>query len=140
LFGYDFEMDHKNLTQGENPRADVEVPAESLMLEKPTLTIPHKGGKRMGVGSWEYKVLERWIAGGAKGLPKNNATLKAKRLRSAPSLSGRTERARTSLNSADIKPTTSRSPRSIHAASSRWENGAIRTSSSSTTTALFPFR
>ncbi|MGE3313655.1 MAG: DUF1549 domain-containing protein [Planctomycetaceae bacterium] len=77
LFGYDFEMDHKNLTQGENPRADVEVPAESLMLEKPTLTIPHKGGKRTEIGSWEYKVLERWIADGAKGLPKNNATLKA---------------------------------------------------------------
>lgn len=76
LFGYDFKMDHENLTKGENPRADVEVPTESLMLEKPTLAIPHKGGKRMEVGSWEYTVLHRWIAGGAKGLPSDNASLK----------------------------------------------------------------
>lgn len=68
LFGYDFKMDHENLTKGDNPRVDLEVPVESLMLEKPTLTIPHKGGKRLAVDSWQHRVFVRWIEGGAKGL------------------------------------------------------------------------
>ncbi len=75
LFGYDFKMDHENLTKGEEPRADVESPAESLMLEKPTLAMPHKGGKRMEVGGWEYTVLLKWIAGGAKGVEKGQGEL-----------------------------------------------------------------
>ncbi len=67
LFGYDFQMDHEGLTQGDEPRVDVEYPEESLALEKPTLTIPHRGGKRLEVGSWEYRVFLNWIKGGAKG-------------------------------------------------------------------------
>lgn len=69
LFGYDFKMDHEAFTTGDNPRVDKEVPAESMMLEKPTLTLAHKGGKRMEVGSWQYKVFLRWIQEGAKGNP-----------------------------------------------------------------------
>jgi len=68
LFGYDFKADHDALLAGENPRVDLEEPEASLILEKATLSLPHKGGKRMDVGSWEYHVFHRWIASGAKGV------------------------------------------------------------------------
>jgi hypothetical protein len=65
LFGYDFDMDHKGLME----RLDVDDPAESYVLHKPTLTEPHEGGKRMDVGSWEYNMFLRWIQEGAAGTP-----------------------------------------------------------------------
>jgi hypothetical protein len=34
LFGYDFAADHEALTGGENPRADVKRPADSLLFYK----------------------------------------------------------------------------------------------------------
>ncbi len=72
LFGYDFKMDHDNLTGGESPRVDLENPAESLMLQKPTLAVAHKGEKRLERGSWQHRVLVNWIAAGAKGLADDN--------------------------------------------------------------------
>jgi len=69
LFGYDFPMDHENLTKGDNPRIDREQPAESLILQKPTLSQVHKGGKKLEPDSWQYRVLERWIQAGAIGTP-----------------------------------------------------------------------
>ena len=39
-------------------------PAKSLILLKPTLTIPHGGGKRFAVDSPEYQVISGWIAQG----------------------------------------------------------------------------
>lgn len=68
LFGYDFKSDYEALLKGEKPRVDATDIPESLMLVKPTLEVPHKGGKRMEVGSWEYKLLTRWIQSGAKGV------------------------------------------------------------------------
>jgi hypothetical protein len=72
LFGYDFKMDHDNLTGGDSPRVDVERPAESLMLQKPTLAVAHKGEKRLEPGSWQYRVLVNWVQAGAKGLAGDN--------------------------------------------------------------------
>jgi len=72
LFGYDFKMDHDNLTTGDNPRVDVEKPAESLMLEKPTLAVAHRGEKRLEPGSWQYRLLVNWIQAGAQGLGGEN--------------------------------------------------------------------
>jgi hypothetical protein len=66
LFGYDFEADHNALTAGSAPRVDRDDPESSLMLQKPTLTISHKGGKRLEPGSWQYRVLMQWIRDGAK--------------------------------------------------------------------------
>src|SRR3972149_1516636 len=40
------------------------APERSLMLLKPTGQMPHGGGKRIEVGSDEYKLLRRWIASG----------------------------------------------------------------------------
>lgn len=62
LFGYDFELDHEQLSE----RIDTETPSDSYALQKGTLLEAHEGGKRMDVGSWEYNVFERWIAAGAK--------------------------------------------------------------------------
>lgn len=66
LFGYDFKFDHEQLTTGEEPRALPKDAAASLMLQKPTVAIPHEGGRRMDVDSWQYRLLARWISGGAR--------------------------------------------------------------------------
>ena len=62
LFGYDFKMDHDALVG----RLETDSPTDSFILEKATLVTPHKGGKRMEIGSWEYNVFLSWIKGGAK--------------------------------------------------------------------------
>ena len=41
-------------------------PDESLLLKKATAQIPHEGRRRFEIDSWEYRVLRRWIAEGAK--------------------------------------------------------------------------
>lgn len=71
LFGYDFQLDHDGLTKAEGDkeaRVDREFPEDSLMLLKPTMALPHKGGKRLEEGGWEYNVFLTWIKGGAKGV------------------------------------------------------------------------
>lgn len=73
LFGYDFAADHEALTSGDEPRANVKDPAASLILQKPTLTIDHEGGKRMDVGSWQYNILRRWVEAGAPGIKADEA-------------------------------------------------------------------
>ncbi len=71
LFGYDFDFDQKNMLgtgdEGE-PRVNLDKPAESLALQKPTMQVEHAGGQRMKAGSWQYRVLHRWIEGGAKSV------------------------------------------------------------------------
>ncbi|HJZ66942.1 MAG TPA: DUF1549 domain-containing protein, partial [Blastocatellia bacterium] len=65
LRGYDPELDYTVLTrQAAGRRTNKLEPAKSLILLKPTLTIPHGGGKRFEVGSLEYQVIAQWIANG----------------------------------------------------------------------------
>lgn len=71
LFGWDFKSDHENLID----RVDVDHPAGSYALHKPTLQEPHEGGRRMDVGSWEYNLLLSWIQGGAQPRPEEPAEL-----------------------------------------------------------------
>lgn len=68
MFGYDFEADHTALTGGDEPRVDLTKPDESLIIYKPTHEDDHGGGERFKAGSWEHRLLRRWIEGGAKGL------------------------------------------------------------------------
>src|SRR3989442_2548155 len=42
LFGYDFKADMEALRASDHKRVDLEVPEASLILDKPTLAIPHK--------------------------------------------------------------------------------------------------
>ncbi len=68
LRGYDPEIDYYTLThQALARRTDRMEPAKSLILLKPTLTIPHGGGRRFAVGSPEYQIISGWIA---EGMPK----------------------------------------------------------------------
>lgn len=66
LRGYDPEADHFTLTrQALGRRVDLQDPARSLVLLKPTLAISHGGGQRLEVGSTDYHKLADWIAEGA---------------------------------------------------------------------------
>lgn len=71
LFGYDFEADHRAITQdADGGEAEVRVnlrePAKSLLVMKPTVQMKHKGKERIRKDSWEHQLLLRWIASGAK--------------------------------------------------------------------------
>lgn len=66
LRGYDTMHDFLNITrQARGRRIELSDPGRSLLLTKPTAAIPHKGGLKFDVDSYEYRVLARWIAQGA---------------------------------------------------------------------------
>ncbi|MGE0605748.1 MAG: DUF1549 domain-containing protein [Pirellulales bacterium] len=67
LFGYDLEADLAALAGGESPRVNKLEPLQSLILQKPTQQIPHEGGQRLQAGTWQFHLLQRWIAAGANG-------------------------------------------------------------------------
>ena len=71
LFGYDFEADHGEMYG----RIDPETPAESLVLAKPLMEIPHEGGQRLKPGSWQHHVMLNWIKADAPKRPENAAKL-----------------------------------------------------------------
>jgi hypothetical protein len=75
LFGYDYQADHQALVGGKRKRADVKHPAESPILYKPTHEDEHGGGERMKAGSWHYRLIQRWIEAGARGLGEGDAEL-----------------------------------------------------------------
>jgi len=75
LFGYDFKLDHDSLLAGKVPRVNPAKPEASLILRKPTELIPHEGGLRYKLGSWEHHVLLKWIEGGAAGIKNSEPDL-----------------------------------------------------------------
>ena len=75
LFGYDFAADYDALLKSKDGRVNVAKPLESLILQKPTLTIDHEGGLRMKKDSWPYRVLKQWIEGGAEPVAADAANL-----------------------------------------------------------------
>jgi hypothetical protein len=71
LRGYDPETDYFTLTRQALARRTERIePAKSLILLKPTLTIPHGGGRRFAIGSPEFQVIAGWLA---QGMPKPEA-------------------------------------------------------------------
>jgi hypothetical protein len=73
LRGYDDEGDYIALTRHALGRRIVPSdPGRSLMLLKPTGSVPHKGGKKFDTDSLEYKILSDWIASGAPGPKKDD--------------------------------------------------------------------
>ena len=65
LHGYDPLRDVRTITrQNRGRRVIPNDPGRSLLLTKPTGTVPHKGGVRFEEGSLEYRVLAEWIADG----------------------------------------------------------------------------
>jgi len=76
LRGYDPDADHFVLTrQALSRRVDRSEPAKSLMLLKSTRTMQHGGGTRIEAGSWQYRTVLDWIAGGAAGVSSNDAAV-----------------------------------------------------------------
>jgi len=73
LFGYDFEADYENLMGGDEPRINTSSPFESLALLKPLEEEPHDGGQRLERDTWQLRVLEQWIRGGAEGVTEDTA-------------------------------------------------------------------
>jgi hypothetical protein len=68
LRGFDPAADHYAMTrQAAARRVDLGSPADSLLLKKPTRTLPHGGGTRFADDSPQYRVLKEWIVAGAPG-------------------------------------------------------------------------
>lgn len=74
LFGYDFKMDHAALTarasSGGGSRVNRKAAGESLVILKSSMQVDHEGGDRFELGSWEHRLLQRWIEAGANGASK----------------------------------------------------------------------
>ena len=47
------------------PRVDLGNPEQSLLLTKPTMIVPHGGGKRLEKDSEDYKAILAWVRNGA---------------------------------------------------------------------------
>ena len=47
------------------PRINLQEPEKSLLLLKPTFSVPHGGGVRFEVGSADYQTILKWIRAGA---------------------------------------------------------------------------
>ncbi|MHB8520784.1 MAG: DUF1549 domain-containing protein [Limisphaerales bacterium] len=68
LRGYDEQADYLMITRNAlGRRVVLSDPGRSLILLKPTTTVPHKGGLRFTTNSLEYRVLSEWIAAGTPG-------------------------------------------------------------------------
>lgn len=66
VMGYDPPADRNAIVRDRmQRRVNFLTPADSLILKKPTMTVPHGGGRRMDVGSTDYNILVAWIAAGA---------------------------------------------------------------------------
>lgn len=71
LRGQDPDADYDVLTRALFGRRVNSIEADqSLLLLKPTMQVPHEGGKRFTVDSVDYKLLRDWIAA---GMPKDSA-------------------------------------------------------------------
>jgi WD40 repeat protein len=67
LRGYDAEFDVRALADDlASRRVNLAAPDESLMLLKPTGSVPHVGGKLLDPADPYYAIIRDWIAGGAK--------------------------------------------------------------------------
>jgi hypothetical protein len=68
VFGYEPTQDFAAIVRDRSERrVNFLEPEQSLLLKKPTLQVPHGGGRRMKIGSTEYQTLVAWIASGAPG-------------------------------------------------------------------------
>ena len=72
LLGFDVASDYNAIVKNlKGRRVNLNDPTASLVLRKPTLTIPHGGGLRFAVDSSTYNLLLSWIAA---GVPEPQAT------------------------------------------------------------------
>ena len=66
VMGFDPPADRNAIVRDRmQRRVNLLNPADSLLLKKPTMTVPHGGGRRLNAGSTDYNILFAWIAAGA---------------------------------------------------------------------------
>lgn len=66
VFNFDPDADRAAIARDRLQRRMNPIdPEQSLFLLKPTMAVPHGGGKRLAAGSVEHQVLVSWIKGGA---------------------------------------------------------------------------
>jgi len=66
VFGFDSAADREAMVRdAQGRRVNFLEPTDSLLLKKPTMTVPHGGGRRLEVGSRDYELIAAWIRGGA---------------------------------------------------------------------------
>ena len=66
VFGSELDQDREAIVRDRaQRRLSFVEPGESLFLKKPTMQVPHGGGKRLAAGSVDYELLKAWIASGA---------------------------------------------------------------------------
>ena len=76
LLGFDHELDHATITKEvRGRRIEIAAPERSLLLLKASGGVAHGGGKKFDSNSDEYRLIRRWIAGGAKGQQDTDSTL-----------------------------------------------------------------
>ncbi len=67
VFAYDPKSDYDEIvSDARGRRIFPAFPPESLILQKATQAVPHKGGKRFEKGSLEYNRISEWIAEGTR--------------------------------------------------------------------------
>ncbi len=65
VFSFDPASDYREVVKDERGRRVFPaLPAESLLLKKPTLAVEHEGGQRLESGSLFYQIIHDWIAQG----------------------------------------------------------------------------
>jgi hypothetical protein len=73
VFGFEPDKDRTAIArEALQRRLDFVEPERSLLLLKPTMQMPHGGGKRVEKGSLDYQLLLAWLADGAPGPGKND--------------------------------------------------------------------
>jgi hypothetical protein len=77
LRGEDAAWDFAVLSRDQTGRRiNLLEPDQSLVLLKPTMQVPHEGGRRFNTSSLEYGILRRWIAASLPAGPPDAAALK----------------------------------------------------------------
>ncbi len=76
VFGFDPSLDRNAIVRDRHQRRiNLIEPEQSLFLLKPTMQVPHGGGKRLGVGSVEHQTLVAWLKSAAPGPKKERAVV-----------------------------------------------------------------
>ena len=77
VLGFEPEEDYEAIVkQGRGRRVMPQAPESSLLITKAAALVPHTGGKKVQVGSAEYKTLVNWIAQGMPYRPEGDPDLK----------------------------------------------------------------
>ncbi len=74
VFGFEPSDDYTAIRRDRlQRRINLINPTESLLLKKPTMQVPHGGGKRLDPASVDYRILVDWLKAGAPGVDKEAA-------------------------------------------------------------------